>query len=51
MMGLVDDIIKYENGEMDEEETIAFFKELLRTGLLWQLQGHYQRVAKALGLI
>ena len=44
-MSLVDNIIKYENNEMTEEETIEFFQGLVNTGLAWSLQGHYGRVA------
>ena len=44
-MSLVDNIIKYENDEMTEEETIEFFQGLANTGLAWSLQGHYGRVA------
>ncbi len=44
-MSLVDNIIKYENDEMTEEETIEFFQGLVNTGLAWSLQGHYGRVA------
>jgi hypothetical protein len=45
---LVNKIISYESGEMDEAETIEFFQELINTGLAWQLQGHYGRTAAAL---
>ena len=44
----VDDIIRYENGEMSEKETIEFFQELVDTGMAWRLQGSYGRTAKAL---
>ena len=42
---MVDKIIRYENGTMDEEETIQFFQELINTGMAWKLQGHYGRTA------
>ena len=45
---MVDKIIRYENGEMNEGETVQFFQELIDSGLAWSLQGHYGRVASAL---
>ena len=45
---MISDIIAYENGEMDEEEVISFFQELVDTGMVWVLQGHYGRTAQAL---
>jgi hypothetical protein len=44
----VGNIIAFENGELDEEETIAFFQHLVNTGLAWTLQGTYGRTAMAL---
>jgi hypothetical protein len=44
----VEDIVKYEAGEMSYEEEIAFFQKLIDTGMAWTLQGHYGRVATAL---
>jgi hypothetical protein len=44
----VEKIVRFEEGEMDEEETIAFFQELIDGGLCWQLQGHYGRMASAM---
>jgi len=45
---LVDEINKYENGEMTEEEVISFFQGLVDSGIIWQLQGHYGRTAVSL---
>ena len=45
---LTNKIISYENGEMDNEEFLDFFQELVNSGLCWQLQGHYGRTAHAL---
>lgn len=44
-MGYVDKIIRFENGEMDEDEVIEFFQELVNSGLAWRLQGSYGRMA------
>jgi hypothetical protein len=46
----IDQIMKYENGEMERggEEEIAMFQEMINDGSAWQLQGSYGRVAMAL---
>lgn len=48
MSDLVDKIIKYETGELDYENTLKLFCELIKSGKAWSLQGHYGRTAKQL---
>jgi hypothetical protein len=45
---LVDKIIVYESGEMNDHDTIEFFAELVKSGMAWSLQGSYGRTATAL---
>ena len=47
-MNITSQIIDYENGELNEDEILALFQELVRTGMAWTLQGHYGRVATSL---
>jgi hypothetical protein len=47
-MKLVDKIIAYEQGEIDEAGILQLFAELIRSGMAWTLQGHYGRTARAL---
>ena len=44
----VNDIIDYENGEMDEARAIEFFQGMINSGVVWQLQGSYGRTAQML---
>jgi hypothetical protein len=44
----VDKIIRYEAGEMDQDEMVEMFQEMVNDGSAWQLQGHYGRTAAAL---
>ena len=41
----VGDIIRYENGEMEDYEVIEFFQGMITSGIVWQLQGSYGRMA------
>jgi hypothetical protein len=47
-MNILESIIKYENGTMDDSEMIELFQELVNNGMAWSLQGHYGRVATGL---
>ena len=41
----VDSIIAYEQGSLSQEETLTLFQDLLDSGDVWRLQGHYGRTA------
>jgi hypothetical protein len=44
----IDLIIAYESGDLSDYQTVNLFADLVRTGLAFQLQGHYGRTAAAL---
>ena len=44
----VDDIVDYENGDMDWDRLVDFFQNLLDSGMAWSLQGSYGRMAQGL---
>ena len=44
-MNVVDKIMAYEQGDLDEQDTLELFQELMDTGLAFSLQGHYGRTA------
>lgn len=45
---MIDKIIQYEHDELPEDQIIELFQELIDSGLAWQLQGHYGRMARSL---
>ena len=42
---IVDKIMAYEQSDMNQEQTVQFFLELIATGIAFRLQGHYGRTA------
>ena len=42
---MLDQIIQYEQGEMEEDEIVELFQRLIDNGMAWTLQGHYGRTA------
>ena len=47
-MGIVNQIIAYESGELSNDEIYELFQELICTGMAWKLQGSYGQVAQGL---
>jgi hypothetical protein len=44
----LNNIMAFESGELNEQQTIEFFQGLIDSGLVWQLQGSYGRTARSL---
>jgi hypothetical protein len=45
---MLEQMIEWENGELDPEEAVGLFQDLVSTGLAWELQGAYGRTAQRL---
>ena len=43
---IVNGIIAYENDELDQDQVIDLFQNLVDNGMAWSLQGHYGRTAE-----
>lgn len=48
LLDVTGQIIAYEQGELDYQDTLELFQHLIDTELCWQLQGHYGRTAARL---
>ena len=48
MQDIAAQIIAYENGELPNEDVYALFQFLLDSGMIYSLQGSYQRMAEDL---
>jgi hypothetical protein len=44
----IDTLMRYENGELEFDEEIELFQQLVDSGLAWKLQGFYGRAAQRL---
>lgn len=50
MLDLGGQLIAFEMGELDEDESVELFQNLVDTGVINRLQGSYQRIAVDLAL-
>ena len=41
----IDKIIAFESGEMEFEDVVEFFQEMIDDGSVWHLRGSYGRLA------
>lgn len=44
----ISELLAFEAGELDDDSTLNLFQELVDTGMAWQLQGSYGRMANDL---
>lgn len=43
---MISKLVAYETGKLDNTQIVALFQNLLDTGVIYVLQGHYQRTAQ-----
>lgn len=48
MNDIINQIMAFEDGQLEYDQVINLFQSLVDTGLAWQLQGRYGRMASAL---
>lgn len=44
----IDQLIAFENGDLDQDDTVEFIQDGINRGWVWQLQGFYGRTAQRL---
>lgn len=44
----LDEVIKYEAGDLNEDQTVALFQSLIDSGLAWSLPANYGKIASDL---
>ena len=44
----INSIVAYESGDLNDAETLQLFADLIKSGEVWWMQGHYGRTATAL---
>lgn len=47
-MDFIDKVIAFENGEVEFDDVVKWFQEMIDDGSVWTLQGFYGRTAKQL---
>jgi len=45
---MIDYIMDYECGTLNDKQTLELFSHLIKTGMCWNLQGHYGRTGENL---
>ena len=48
VLHLMDRLIDYEMGNLNDAQILKLFRDLIALGLVWRLPGHYGRVARRL---
>ena len=44
-MDILENLVAYEADELELEEVVTLFQEMINSGVVWTLQGHYGRTA------